>query len=318
MNDLNYPPPQEGAYQPQRPQGAYAAWQSQQYQQPMNGQYMPQQEQRSYAAPMEQQYKPNSNWVYVAWFLFYFFLFSALTLGIAIPFFIITTILAFSPVAEKLWRKVTGIRPLRLKSEKDRLLPLFKEVYTGAYRTDPYLSKGIRLYIKEDMAVGAFAFGRSTLVLTRGSVMQLNDDRLKGLIAHEFGHFSNGDTEAILLSTVSNFFMSLIMDRLTDRKNRMDNENKGGISKILFNPIYYLFRAIDSIGELILKRTSRRNEYLADEFALDSSFGNELADVLNAIYFETGNKPQSLKEQLKNTHPDITLRIERLETALYN
>ena len=33
--------------------------------------------------------RKNNNWVYVAWFLFYFIFFSVITLGIAIPFFII-------------------------------------------------------------------------------------------------------------------------------------------------------------------------------------------------------------------------------------
>jgi len=62
---------------------------------------------------------------------------------------------------------------------------------------------------------------------------------------------------------------------------------------------------------------SRQNEYLADDFALKLGFGKELAEALNEIYEVSFSKPQSVKEQLKSTHPDITLRIERLETALY-
>ena len=40
--------------------------------------------------------------------------------------------------------------------------------------------------------------------------------------------------------------------------------------------------------------------------------------MLLEIYSVSISKPQSVKEQLKSTHPDITLRIERLEEALYN
>ena len=58
-------------------------------------------------------------------------------------------------------------------------------------RTDPQLSRKIRLYIQEDMSVNAFVFGKKTLVLTRGSVALLSDDCLKGLMAHEFGHFAH-------------------------------------------------------------------------------------------------------------------------------
>jgi len=260
----------------------------------------------------------KGNGVYVAWFLFYFVFFSAITLGIAIPFFVITTIIAFTKVSEKLWRSVSGVRPLRLKSEKDRLAPLFMEVYKKAFEANPDLSKGIKLYIKEDMTINAFAFGKETLVLTRGSLELLDDDCLKGLIAHEFGHFSHGDTEAILLSSVSNFFMSFMIRKLTDRKNYYDITNKGGIVAGIVKLVYGLFRAIDFVGEIILKRTSRRNEYLADQFASKSGFTKELADVLIELYKTSISKPESAKEQLKSTHPDITLRIERLETALYD
>jgi len=191
------------------------------------------------------------------------------------------------------------------------------EVYEKAVEADANLSKGIKLYIKEDMTVNAFAFGKSTLILTRGSLELLNDDCLKGLIAHEFGHFSHGDTEAILLSSVSNFFMSFMIRKLTDRKNYYDLENKGGIVAGIVKLIYHLFRAIDFVGEVILKRTSRRNEYLADAFASKSGFTKELTGVLIEIYRVAVSKPESVKEQLKSTHPDITLRIERLEENLY-
>ena len=67
----------------------------------------------------------KSNWPYIAWFLFYFTLFAVCTRGIAIAVYLVTVPLAFSSVAEKLWRSISGVRPLRLKQEKDRLLPFF-------------------------------------------------------------------------------------------------------------------------------------------------------------------------------------------------
>jgi len=268
-------------------------------------------------AGKSEQTRTKGNGAYVRWFLFYFFFFSIFTAGIAIPVYVITIIIAFSKGAEKLWRRVSGVRPLRLRSEKERLLPLFKEVYTRAFEADPDISKGIKLYIKEDMTINAFAFGKSTLVLTRGSLELLDDDCLKGFIAHEFGHFSHGDTKAVLLATVSNYFMSKILVKLTDRVNRYEAEDRSGFVAWIVKGIYRLFKAIDFMGEVILKRTSRRNEYLADSFALKSGFGEDLTKVLIEIYSVSVSKPQSVKEQLKSTHPDITLRIERLEEALY-
>jgi len=58
-------------------------------------------------------------------------------------------------------------------------------------------------------------------------------------------------------------------------------------------------------------------QYLADGFAVKSGFGKELANVLNEIYQVSISRPQSVKEQLKSTHPPITIRIERLENGIY-
>jgi len=263
----------------------------------------------------------KSNWPYLFWFLFYFLLFGVSTFGVAVIFYLVFVPLAFSYFAESIWRRISGVRPLRLKQEKDRLLPLFKEVYEGAVTTDPKLFTGIKLYIQEDMSINAFAFGKSTLVLTRGSIELLNDDCLKGLIAHEFGHFSHYDTVANLFATVSNLFLSVIMKFLNDTKNKYDEKEGMGIFqslfKFLFDIIYYVFRSIQFIGDLILMRVSRKHEYLADTFAFKSGFGKELTDVLIEIYGVSVEKPKSVKEQMKSTHPHITLRIEALEKVIY-
>ncbi|MCL2399958.1 MAG: M48 family metalloprotease [Defluviitaleaceae bacterium] len=263
----------------------------------------------------------KGNEAYLVWFLFYVIFFSVLTSGIALLFYLITVPLALSQSAEKLWRMVNGVRPLRMKAEKERLMPLFKEVYDGALDTDPSLSQNIRLYIKEDMTINAFAFGKTTLVITRGALHLLNDESLKGLIAHEFGHFKHKHTEAILVSMVGNLPMAFIIRKLTDLKNHYDNSEKKdsiimGAFRGLCDLIYYLFKGIDFIGDLILMNSSRKNEYVADRFAIKSGFGQELTDVLIEIYEVSVSKPQSVKEQLKSTHPHITLRIERLESTI--
>lgn len=264
----------------------------------------------------------KNNIAYLLWFAFYFLLFSILTGGIMAFLYIITVLLALTPASENIWRMVEGVRPLRLKSEKERLLPLFKEVYQGAVGANPKLSKSIKLYIKEDMSINAFAFGKSTLVLTRGSIELLNDECLKGLIAHEFGHFSHRHTEALLLFTVANLPMTFIIKKLTNIKTRINNrENRGSIITStfigLYDILYYFFKAIDSVGALILMHSSRRNEYTADAFSIKSGFAQNLTDVLIEIYSASITKPQSVKEQLRSTHPHITKRIERLEAVIY-
>jgi heat shock protein HtpX len=167
------------------------------------------------------------------------------------------------------------------------------------------------------MTINAFAFGKSTLVLTRGSIELLNDECLKGLISHEFGHFSYKHTDALLLFTVANLPMSFIIRKLTDAKNHFDNSKRRSlIIGSLCDFLYYLFKALDFIGDLILMHSSRKNEYKADKFSIKSGFGKELTNVLIEIYGVSISKPQSVKEQLRSTHPHITLRIERLEEVI--
>ena len=53
------------------------------------------------------------------------------------------------------------------------------EVYKQASKVNPDLPKNIKLYVQENMDINAFAFGKSTLVLTKGSLELLDDDGLK-------------------------------------------------------------------------------------------------------------------------------------------
>jgi len=260
------------------------------------------------------------NWIYIVWLSFYVILFSVITNGIALLFYIVSVPLAFSPIAESLWRKVSGIRPLRIRLEKDRLLPLFKEVYLETAKNNPNLSKAINLYIQENMDINAFAFGRRTLVITRGSIELLSDEGLKGLMAHELGHFANNDTVMSLLAIIANFPLSIIIKIAANFKDHFDKEAKGGIVmgafKIIYDTIYYFFTGLKFIGDLILMRSSRQSEFSADNFAYENGFGKDLTDVLIEIYKVSIDKPKSVKEQLKSTHPPITIRIERLEKVI--
>jgi len=259
----------------------------------------------------------------VFWLLFHFLLFwlilgaSKQSLVIVLVVGLVSLLFACSPLAEGLWRRVSGVRPLMMQNEKDRLLPLFEEVYEEAMKADPNLPKGINLYIEEDMQINASAFGRSTLVLTRGSIALLSDDSLKGLIAHEFGHFSHYDTTVLLFATVGNFFMSLLMKLIRAAAKGLyyivGTKDSAWIFKILYHFIMLIYKAVLLAGDLILMPVSRKHEFMADAFAGRCGFGNELAGVLSQIYQVSISKPGTLMEQLRSTHPPLPQRIQRLE-----
>jgi len=157
--------------------------------------------------------------------------------------------------------------------------------------------------------------------LTIYSPMLLSDDCLKGLLAHEFGHFSNCDPAASLFTYISNFALSYTMKILIDIKDKLDGEEKRGliqsVFKVFFDLFYYVFKGLQFVGDLFLMRLSRKNEYKADNFARKIGFGVELTDVLIEMYYMTIERPKSVKEQLRATHPHITLRIEQLEKVIY-
>jgi Zn-dependent protease with chaperone function len=258
----------------------------------------------------------KENWVYFFWFLFYLMLFGFLTGGVVILFYLISFIIAFSPLSEKLWRIVSGVRPLRLKQEKQRLIPLFNETYKESLKVNPYLSKDIKLHIQENMDINAFAFGRETLVLTKGSIDLLGDEALKALIAHELGHFTLDDTIMSLFASVANLPMSLLMRVFYKIERSLEATKGAGIVQIIFGFFFAIFKGIEFISSLMIMHHTRKREYMADVFARKAGFGKEMADVLIQIYQISMDSPKSIKEQLKATHPPITKRIERIERLL--
>ena len=266
-----------------------------------------------------------SNWPYIFWLLFYFTLFWLIfganrnSFLFVFAVYAVSLLVACSGIAEGLWRSIMGVREVRTSEERNRLFPLFAEVYENARKTNPNLSENISLFIQDDMDINAFAFGRSTLVLTKGSIDLLNDDCLKGFIAHEFGHFSHYDTTVILFAYVGNMFLSIFMKviNLITRILLFIVRNKDSTFTIIFRILHKLitgiYKAILFIGDMILMSVSREHEFMADGFASKCGYNKELTEVLYQIHQVSISNPESIIEQLRSTHPPLTQRIQRLE-----
>ena len=264
-----------------------------------------------------------SNFPYLIWLAFYYVLFSLMFGANGTSFIVVAVIYAvsiltaLSPAAEGIYRWASKVRPMAHSKEIDRLLPLFEEVYDEALEIDPRLPKDINLYVQEDMDINAFAFGRSTLVLTRGSIEMLSDESLKGLMAHEFGHFSHLDTTVILIAYVGNMSLSIFTKFFfwfVGTMNKiMPSEERAFMIRCLQKTLVFLFKTILFIGDLILMPVSRSHEYMADAFADKCGFGNQLAYVLYQIYKISKSGKGSVIEQLRSTHPPLSQRIGRLE-----
>lgn len=269
----------------------------------------------------------KSNWVYILWFLLYF-TFAWLLLGATWKSFFITLILysisiaiALSPMGEYILRKTEGARRIATSREQEYLLPIFEEVYDNAKEQNPALSNNIELHISDAMYVNAFALGKNTIAVTNGAIETFSAEELKGVIAHEFGHISNGDTKALLLNVVGNgifgimimiakFFMSLL-EVLTS-----SFESTFGVGVVLMFLRWILDLGVFLfmyIGQIILSINSRQNEYLADKFAYTTAFGEELTEALYLLQKISIPGKLSLSDRIKASHPHLAERIFRLE-----
>jgi heat shock protein HtpX len=112
--------------------------------------------------------------------------------------YVVSLIVAFSPVAEKIMRLFNNVRPLEMKEEKDFLLPIFNEVLDKAKEQNPeeFADSNIELFIIDSMSVNACAIGKNTIAVTKGAMKTFSADELRGIFAHEIAHILNRDTIA--------------------------------------------------------------------------------------------------------------------------
>lgn len=269
------------------------------------------------------------NYIYFVWVIIYFLLAWSI-LGADWDSFVLVFILygisisiALSPLGETMLRFIEKVRPLSTKEEKEYLLPIFEEVYENAKEKDQKLNNNIRLYIIDNMYVNAFAIGRKTIAVTKGAVQTFSQDELKGVIAHEFGHLSNGDTKALLLTTIGNGIFSILIFIL--RIIMLITEFIFSLTKIPFLDIFSLLArfifefgvvVFSYVSEILLSVNSRQNELWADKFAFEIGYGEELVSSLYIL--QKISLPNNLKllDRLRASHPNTAKRIEQLENLL--
>lgn len=92
-----------------------------------------------------------------------------------------------------------------------------------------------------------------------------------------------------------------------------------GALAALMNTIYHLMMTAvvigftwiwTRIGVLLVMKSSRANEYEADEFSFRLGYGNELCALLNSF---SGTNANGLFANLVSSHPDKDDRIARLQ-----
>src|SRR3989338_1276174 len=177
------------------------------------------------------------------------------------------------------------------QSEYPKLYKIVKEVSKLSNLPMP------KVYVIPTNSPNAFACGRNpkhaAVATTEGIMKILNEDELKGVIAHEFAHIKNRD---ILISTVAGTIagvISYIGNMFMWSAMFGDDDNRGNVFGLLFLAI--ITPIVASIIQLAI---SRSREYLADETgAKFVRNGNALADALEKIEKNVAAHPMRMGTQ---------------------
>lgn len=237
-------------------------------------------------------------------------------------------VITLSPMGEEILRLHAGCRKINNPAEVARIKPLFDEVYSKARRMDPNISEDVRIYINEkDNSSNAFAMGKRTICITRG-LLEMPDGEIKAIMGHEFGHLSHKDTDRILIITVSNFIIELIflviqaIILIFDGIARVicAGMDDGIIPRFftfliticLIGMLHIFMRIWSAIGVALCMKTSRNNEFQADDFSRSLGYGAFLVSFLQRI---GSGKPKGIFATLASSHPDNMKRIDNILTA---
>ena len=179
-----------------------------------------------------------------------------------------------------------------------------------------------------------------------GALTKLTRDEMQGVIAHEFSHICNGDTETNMKAVAAISGMTIIADigtfimeagsqaRSINRSVITDDEDQ---NKALF--VAFLICSIGCVvlgagiigmifGEFMKRSISRSNEYIADATAV--KYTRNPAGLIGALLkianedhaFRFGTSPYShmyfapAYSEIFTTHPSIENRIQALESIV--
>lgn len=239
----------------------------------------------------------------------------------------ISLIVALSPIGEGILRLQTGCKKIKRAEQIDFIEPIFKEVYDKARELDPSIPDDVQLYMNTDKEPNAFATGRKTICITEG-MLHMPENQIKATLAHEFGHLAHKDTDLILVVSVGNLIVTafilgirLVIDFFHLVLNIFACLIGGseGVIAAIVNAVYHLMvSAIVSgltwawtkIGMLLVMKSSRANEYEADEFSFKLGYGNDLCVLLELL---GDSDAKGLFANLASSHPDKNDRIAQLQ-----
>ena len=232
--------------------------------------------------------------------------------------------LSLSPIGEWVLRLKYNCSEIEDTTILEKINILFDEVYSKSKLKNTNISENIQLFIQENNEANAFAIGRNSICITTG-LLDLPNEEIKAVLAHEFGHISNKDTDLVLVVTIANLFINVtfalvwavlwIIRAIGWIISLLVGIVAGGIADLVtwLSMSIFNFGAViviggiqmlwNCVGSLILNYTSRDDEFAADKFACELGYGEALVN-----FFKT------FPDALPGTKNKITLAFKKLAT----
>mgnify|MGYP001607015328 CR=1 FL=1 len=182
-----------------------------------------------------------------------------------------------------LW--TSGARPVE-KRDAPQLYRIVENLAITAGMQTP------KVYVISDSAINAFATGRdpkhASIAVTSGTMDQLTNEELEGVIAHELSHVQNYDTRIMTIVVVLVGVIALLSDWLLRarffRGGRSDRREDGNLGAIMLVLGIVVAIIAPIVAQLIKLAVSRQREYLADASgALLTRYPEGLARALEKI-----------------------------------
>lgn len=235
--------------------------------------------------------------------------------------YISTIVLSLSSLGELLLVQFAGAKEIKRTDIKLRIIPLVQYVLDCAKEKSHYNLDCVRVMIIYDEAPNAFAMGRKTICITQG-LLNLPDDAILGILAHEVGHLAYGHTVIQLLIGGGNLFITgflflfklatWIMTAIMGLFAIGARDGFMGLFTALFAGISAgLSWLWVKFCKIFLMWSMRQNEYLADKYAYKIGFGVELAQVLDRYLCDVPRN--GFFNALYNTHPYNDDRVAALQ-----
>jgi len=239
---------------------------------------------------------------------------------LALFLYLLSLLVAFSPLGEKILRLIEKARKIETKREKELLYPLIEEVYPEAKKRCPHLGY-IDLCIIDKVTVQACAMGKHTIAITKGAIETFSADELKSIIAHEIAHIVYLDTMARLYAIIGNGIYAINFIVLRFIMNAIElMHSVEGTSKAMGLGIRLVRLLIELtifltmiLMQAVLAIDSRKSEFRADQFAYELGYGEDLISALYLLETINLGDDSGIVQKMIAGHPRITARIEKLE-----